>query len=83
MRIIREIREDDAEALLSLCRNLDEENKFMLLKAGERTTTLEEQKQRIGEVLSTDNQVIFVAEDNGTLVGYLSASGGRYARNRH
>lgn len=83
MSIIREIRESDAEDFLSLCRRLDEESKFMLLEPGERTTTLEEQRLRIREILSADNQVILVAEEAGALVGYLLASRGRYARNRH
>lgn len=83
MTTIREIREEDAENFLSLCRQLDEENRFMLLEPGERTTTLEEQRQRIRDLLLTDNQIIFVAEENGNLVGYLSANGGRFARNRH
>jgi len=80
---IREIRDDDGAGFLSLCRQLDEESKFMMLEPGERTTTLEQQIQRIQEVLSMENQIIFVAEENGSLVGFLSAMGGRYARNRH
>src|SRR5262245_59526991 len=83
MTIIREIKADDAENLLSLCRQLDEESRFMMLEPGERTTTVEEQRQRILDVLSTDHQVIFVAEEDRSLVGYLAAMGGRYTRNRH
>jgi RimJ/RimL family protein N-acetyltransferase len=30
-----------------------------------------------------DNQTVFVAEKDGQLVGYLTAYGGRYKRNRH
>ena len=66
MTIIREIREDDAENFLSLCKQLDEESKFMLLEPGERKTTAEEQRQWTREALSTDNQVIFVAEEQGS-----------------
>jgi RimJ/RimL family protein N-acetyltransferase len=83
MSIIREIRESDAENFLSLCKQLDHENKFMMLEPGERKTTIDEQKQRITEVLSSANGVIFVAEEAGMLTGYLSAIGGRFARNRH
>ena len=83
MSIIREIRESDAETFLSLCKQLDHENKFMMLEPGERNTTIEEQKQRITDVLSSDNGIIFVAEEAGMLVGYLSAIGGHFARNRH
>ena len=83
MTIIREIKEEDAENFLALCRQLDEENKFMMLEPGERKTTVAEQEQRIREVLSTDNQIIFVAEEHGSLAGYVAANGGRFARNRH
>jgi RimJ/RimL family protein N-acetyltransferase len=81
--MIREIRDSDAEAFLALCKQLDEENKFMMLEPGERKTTLEEQEGRIREILSKDNQTIFVVEEEEALVGYLAAIGGSYARNRH
>ncbi len=83
MTIIREIQESDAENFLSLCKQLDEESRFMMLEPGERQTTVEEQRQRIRDILSAGNQVIFVAESDGSLVGYLAALGGRDARNRH
>ncbi len=83
MSIIREIRESDAEDFLALCKQLDNENKFMLLEPRERKTTPEEQRQRIKEILWKDNQTIFVAEEAGKLVGYLSATGGHFARDRH
>lgn len=83
MRTIREIQETDAEHFLSLCKQLDEENRFMLLEPGERKTTVEEQRQRIKEILSQDNKALFVAEEDGMLIGYLSAAGNPFARNKH
>ena len=83
MSIIREIRESDSENFLSLCRQLDHENKFMMLEPGERKTTIDKQKQRIFEVLSSDNGIVFGAEEAKLLAGYLSAIGGRFTRNRH
>jgi hypothetical protein len=53
MTIIREIKESDAANFLSLCRQLDDENKFMLLEPGERKTTVEEQAHRIGAHIMT------------------------------
>jgi RimJ/RimL family protein N-acetyltransferase len=79
--LIRHICEDDAEAFLRLCRQLDQETTFMMLEPGERTTTVEQQRERIKNVLSVGT--IFVADHNGELVGYLSAAGGAYRRNRH
>ena len=83
MSIIREIRESDAQFFLALCKQMDAENKFMMLEPGERTTTLEEQQKRIQEILSRENQTIFVVEEQGSLVGYLGAIGGSFARNKH
>jgi len=81
---IREIREDDAEKFLALCHQLDRETQFMLLEPGERTTTIEEQHNRIKNILARGNQTIMVAEDpQDQLVGFLSATGGVYNRNRH
>jgi RimJ/RimL family protein N-acetyltransferase len=79
--IIRQIRQDDAEAFLALCRQLDRETAFMLLEPDERNTTVEQQRERILSVLATDNQMIFVAEHEGRLVGYLAGFGGNYRRN--
>ena len=81
--IIRSIREDDSGNFLLLCKQLDQETQFMLLEPGERTTTLEQQRQKIQDLLSQDNQAIFVAEHQYQLVGFLGAYGGSYQRNRN
>ena len=38
---------------------------------------------RIELMLATDNQMIFVADDGGQLLGFLWAGGGLYRHNRH
>ena len=81
--IIRTIREDDAEQFLNLCKQLDTETQFMLLEPGERTTTLEEQRTLINKILRQENQIIFVAEQDNQLVGYIEASGETLHRNKH
>ena len=83
MLLIRPIQEDDAENFLKLCKQLDEETQFMLLEPGERFTTVSEQREQIKAMLSRDNQLIFVAETNGQLAGYIAAIGGKYKRIRH
>jgi RimJ/RimL family protein N-acetyltransferase len=83
MVLIRSIVESDANAFLDLCKTLDEETQFMMLEPGERITTVEQQRERIGRLLSQNNQMIFVAENNNQLVGYLAAIGGDYRRNKH
>ncbi len=80
--LIRTIREDDAEQFLNLRKQLDAETQFMLLEPGERTTTLEEQRDQIKALPRNENHVIFVAEQDDQLVGYLEASGGTFQRSR-
>jgi RimJ/RimL family protein N-acetyltransferase len=53
-----------------------------MFEPGERPTTIGEQKDEIRDILSRDNQTIFVAENDGQLIGYLTACGGKYKRNR-
>ncbi len=83
MITIREIKENDAEEFLSLCKKIDAEAPFMMFEPGERPTTVEEQKNEIRDILSRKNQTIFIAEEDGQLIGYLAAYGGRYRRNKH
>jgi len=55
--IIRSIGESDSEEFLLLSKMLDQETQFMMFEPGERTTTVDEQRQRIKNVLSQDNQI--------------------------
>jgi RimJ/RimL family protein N-acetyltransferase len=82
MIIIREIKESDAEEFLSLCKRIDTETPSMMFEPDERLSTIREQRDEIREIISRDNQTIFVAEKDGQLIGYLTACGGRYQRNR-
>ena len=81
--VIRTIQPADAEQFLNLCKELDEETQFMMFEPGERTTTVEGQQNQLKRLLSRENQMIFVAEHDGQLVGYLGAYGGEFHRNRH
>lgn len=83
--IIREIKESDAELFLGLCKKLEEETQFMMFEPKERRTKIEEQRNEIKDILLRDNGTILVAEKDGhlILIGYISAYGGRYKRNRH
>ena len=80
---IREIHEGDAEAFLDLLTIVEAETDFMLLEAGERATTVTEQRERIKGLLSKENQTILVASRTEQLVGYLVAIGGEFRRIRH
>jgi RimJ/RimL family protein N-acetyltransferase len=83
MMAIREIQESDAAAYLELGRQLDAETAFMMLEPGERTTSTEQQRERIRTALASPNSATFVVADGGRLVGVLGATGGAYRRNRH
>ena len=80
---IRQIREGDAESFLAMMKTLDNETKFMMYEPDERISTVEKQGKIINELLARDNQTIFVAEDDGWLVGFLGVYGGEFRRTRH
>ena len=80
---VRKVHEGDAQAFLDLLTRIDSETEFMLLGAGERLTTVEEQRERIKGILAKENQTILVAEREEQLVGYLVAIGGELTRIRH
>jgi RimJ/RimL family protein N-acetyltransferase len=82
MVTIRQITPADAEGFLLLAQTIDEETTFMLREPGERIMTVADQRAQIIDLLARPNHTILVAEDAGTLVGYLGASGGAYCRNR-
>lgn len=75
---IRKVTPLDAGSLLEVAKQIDVETTFMLRKSGERKTTAEEQKKNIENLLQKNNQMIFVAEDNGSIVGYLMCIGGQF-----
>lgn len=79
---IRPIEVRDAEQYLALSKKLDESN-FMLHEPGERKTTLEQQTKSIETILSKKNNIIFVAEVEGNLVGFIAAIGNQFQRNKH
>lgn len=80
--MIRPIEVRDAEHFLELCKKIDESG-FMLFEPGERQTTVEQQSKSIERMLSEPNKMIFVAETENKLVGFLAVIGGDVKRNRH
>jgi len=81
--IIREIKVSDAESLVQLIRQVEEESEFMLMEAGERQITTEQQRTRIENMEKSENSTIFVAEKDNNLTGYLFAIGGTARRTKH
>ncbi|GMA62031.1 GNAT family N-acetyltransferase [Alicyclobacillus fastidiosus] len=80
---VRHITKRDAANYIDLCKKLDQETKFMMLEPNERTTNLKEQRNYIQSLLGAANSMVFVAEHEDKLVGYLGAYGGEFRRNRH
>ncbi|MBW5446529.1 GNAT family N-acetyltransferase [Cohnella sp. CFH 77786] len=80
---IREISEDDNMLFLQLNKQLDQETNFMLFEPGERSTTLEQQRQIISTFIQSKNSNIFVAELDTQLVGHLTVIGGNLSRIEH
>lgn len=82
--LIREIKLVDAESFICLIKQVESEAKFMLMEAGERKTTPEQQLKQLEHIEQQSNSTIFVAEhETGKLVGYLIAIGGSVKRTRH
>ncbi len=81
--VIREIKENDAEYFLLLRKRMEKESPFMLQGPDERDTTIREQAGEIKDILSNNNGTIFIAENDGELIGFIKAFRGRYIKNRH
>ena len=74
----RETRPSERHDLLALVARVDSETDFLMREPGERPLWARD----LAAFLATGNSTILVAEAGGTLVGYLSANGGRFRRNR-
>src|SRR5512141_43894 len=83
MITIRPISIEDAAAYLNLREQLDHETKFMLLEPGERTITIDHERERLQSLLATDNSMVFLAENENEAIGFLWANGGAFHRNHH
>lgn len=80
---IREIKPEDAERFVGLMKQVESEAEFMLMEAGERKITPEQQLKQLEQMQKTSHSTIFVAEDGGDLIGYLVVVGGTAIRKKH
>ncbi|WP_026691070.1 GNAT family N-acetyltransferase [Alteribacter aurantiacus] len=80
---IRQATGSDAEQLITLIRRVEETASYMMMGPGERQTTVEGQRKQLEQIEEQPNASIFVAEDQGELVAYLFALGGRVERTKH
>lgn len=74
---------EDAEKLLHLVKRVESQSDFMMMGAGERKTTSEQQRRHVENVMEQKNSTIFVAEEKDAFIGYLFAIGGSAERTKH
>jgi RimJ/RimL family protein N-acetyltransferase len=79
----RDINIEDADRILDLCLTLDDESDYMMYERGERTTTVDAERERIRAIREAPNQTIIVAASGDALVGYIGLYGGEFRRTRH
>ena len=80
---IRKARVEDAASLVEFFKQLDEETNFMLFEPGERTISVNEQSDRLKAFENSSTEALFVAKDDGAIVGFAVCIGGTTNRNRH
>lgn len=80
---IREIQIHDAQAFLTLCRQLDEETRYMLLEPHERDMDKLKQEHFIDNLAQRENQTLLLAQDRQELIGFAAIMGGAFKRNAH
>lgn len=74
---------EDAEELLRLQHQLDQESKFMLLEPDERQSSLNQVKEMIESFALANTSILIGAEVDNHLIGFMSVRGGNVRRNRH
>ncbi|OOZ38068.1 GNAT family N-acetyltransferase [Solemya elarraichensis gill symbiont] len=80
---IRQAEPNDAEALVKLFPALYRESDFLLLEHDEFNVSTEEEAKLIEQNRGSKSWVLFVAESENELVGFLGGNGGKTKRNRH
>jgi RimJ/RimL family protein N-acetyltransferase len=81
--MIREIKLQDAKSYLDLLKVLDQESTYMLFEPDERSQTLSQLEDHLKDLTMSPVKTIFVAEEEGTLVGFIEVFGDELKRIRH
>ena len=79
---VRKVTHEDAQSLLELFIQLDEDTEFMLFEPGERATSLEEQHSIISMFQNDDSKEMLVAESS-EICGFCVIVGGPQNRVAH
>lgn len=80
---LRSVTLSDAQEFARLFVKLAGETRFTVLTQQEAITAAEKQAQRLEQLLQSDHQMVFVAECEGDLVGYIGLTQGLFEKNRH
>ena len=80
---ISKAKPDDAEALVNLFNQLEDETDFMLFEPSERNITVEEQAKKLESWEAASSGVVFIASIGREIVGFVVGVGGTANRNRH
>jgi RimJ/RimL family protein N-acetyltransferase len=80
--IIRRVEPKDSERFLNMLKQLDNETNNMMYEPGERKITIAEMESNIKNTVNS-NSLTLVAEENGIIVGFLSAERGFANRVKH
>ena len=80
--IIRKIEAEDASLFLTMLKQLDIEQKFMMYEPNERQTTVDEMESYIKN-MNSSGSLILVAETDSKFAGFLTAERGFAHRIKH
>lgn len=81
--VIRSAQPDDAERLLAYIRSVAAETTFFILQADEFNFTDEQERQWIQDHLDDPGKMAISAENDESVVGFLSFENGPHKRIRH
>ncbi|MGM0860256.1 MAG: hypothetical protein ACQEWH_05940 [Bacillota bacterium] len=81
--VIRPVLPSDADSLLALFKQLDQETDFMLYEPNERTTTSLQQKAFIESIRKKETSALFISVCGEKLTGFVLIIGSAANRQKH
>lgn len=80
---LRQVTPEDAPALIELTEQLYAESTYLLYDPGEATPAVEAYARRIADTTKNESWVMFVAQEQGRLIGAAGGNRGHARRTRH
>lgn len=80
---MREAEIKDAPALARLMNELEKESNFLLFEPDERNMSAQQAEGMIRSFQSQENSTVWLAFDEGRVIGHVTCIGGRANRNSH